>query len=197
MRVLVALLVCYAALAAAGLSLGADGVVPTPIGVGPRFHPPALSPAVAAARPVAGLRCARNADRRTGVHLELFAHNRVVIIPRGIGVAPPWHLAGPYVDRGACSYAARTRKPTGVIEIARGSALTLGDFFALWGQPLSRTRLGGFRTDRARPVRAYVGGTRWRGPLDAIPLRRHAQIVLELGRFVPPHLTYRFEGGLE
>jgi hypothetical protein len=41
-------------------------------------------------------------------------------------------------------------------------------------------------------VRAYVAGRRWRGPLGAIPLRRHAQIVLELGRFVPPHGFFRF-----
>jgi hypothetical protein len=41
-------------------------------------------------------------------------------------------------------------------------------------------------------VRAYVAGRRWRGRLDAIPLRRHAQIVLQLGRYIRPHETFLF-----
>ena len=70
--------------------------------------------------------------------------------------------------------------------------LTLGDLFDVWGQPLSHTRMAGFRGR----VRAFVGGRRWnRGP-RAIPLARHAQIVLEVGGYVPPHRTYLFPPGL-
>jgi hypothetical protein len=86
----------------------------------------------------------------------------------------------------------RTTGPTGVVEVRRGVRLTIGRLFAVWGQPLLPTRLAGFSTRRSAPVRAYVAGRRWRGPLGAIPLRRHAQIVLELGRFVPPHRSFRF-----
>jgi hypothetical protein len=46
--------------------------VPTPIGVGPRYHPPALHQ-----------RCAHPAAQR--VHLDLFANRRVVLVPPGIG----------------------------------------------------------------------------------------------------------------
>jgi hypothetical protein len=88
----------------------------------------------------------------------------------------------------------RTRSPVGVIEV-RGKQ-TLGGFFRVWGQPLSPTRLAGFRTTRANPVRAYVAGRRWRGSLGAIPLAKHAQIVLELGRFVPPKPKFLFPRGL-
>jgi hypothetical protein len=46
--------------------------VPTPIGVGPRYHPPALHAS-----------CERAPLQR--VHLELFANGRVVLIPPGVG----------------------------------------------------------------------------------------------------------------
>ena len=95
-----------------------------------------------------------------------------------------------------CSYAVQTTGPTGVLEVRRGARLTLGRLFTVWGQPLSATRLAGFSTRRSAPVRAYVAGRRWRGRLGAIPLRRHAQIVLEGGGYVPPHATYRFPRGL-
>jgi hypothetical protein len=162
----------YAALAALVLAAPAAAAapVPTPIGPTPPFHPPAQTHAVA------GLRCTSAVTARTPVHLELFAEKLVVVVPAGIGVA-----------RG-CSYPARTREPTGVIEVAAGRRLTLGDFFALWGLPLSRTRLASF----SGPVRAFVGGRAWPGDPRAVPLSPHAEIVVELGGYVPPHARYLF-----
>jgi hypothetical protein len=146
-------------------------------------------------RPVDGLRC-RTGGRRFGFHLEVFARGRVVIVPPGIGVAAPRTREGAYVRPRGCSYPVRTLEPTGVVEVRRGARLTLGDVFAVWGQPLSATRLVGFSTRRSAPVRAYVAGQRWRGSLRSIPLRRHAQIVLELGRYIPPHSAFVFRSGL-
>ena len=135
------------------------------------------------------MRCARGESRRFGAHLELFASRRVVIVASGIGVAPPRVREGAYVREGRCSYPLRTREPTGVIEVAAGGgSYTLGDLFALWGQPLGPNRLAGFRG----PVAAYVAGRRRPGDPRAIPLARHAQIVLEVGGHVPPHARYRF-----
>lgn len=174
----------------AGLPRGGDIVA---VGVGPRFHPPSLSAAAARGAPIHGLTCAtRERGRRFGVHVEVFAERQVLIVPAGIGVAPPRLEDAPYVRAGRCSYAARTREPTGVLEIAPGRPLTLGDAFAIWGQPLSRDALTGF----TGPVEAFVGGRPWRGDPAAIPLRRHAQIVLEVGPHVPPHARYRFPPGL-
>jgi hypothetical protein len=78
-----------------------------------------------------------------------------------------------------------------VIEVA-APRLTLGHLFAVWGQPLRRTRMAGF----SGRVRAYVNGRPWHDAPGRIPLRRHAQIVLEVGGQVPPHRTYRFPPGL-
>lgn len=181
-------------LAVAVTGCGSDDPLPrTAPSLGPtREHrPPSLSKRAARAEPIAGLRCSRGGARRFGVHLELFAAKRVVLIPPGIGIAPPRRRNGAYVRRGRCSYPIRTREPTGVIE-AEGPGRTLGQLFAVWGQPLSRTRMAGFRGR----VMAFVGGKRWGGDPRAIPLRRHAQIVLEVGGYVPPHAAYRFPPGL-
>jgi hypothetical protein len=165
-------------------------LLPTPIGAGPAYHPAA---ARRDGRPLGRLSCSAGGTR-FGVHLELFARRRVVIVPAGIGVAPPNERSfGTIVPRG-CTYPARTLAPTGVIEVRTGSRLTLGDFFRLWGLPLDRRRLAAFRT--TKPLLAFVGGRRWRGDPRAIPLTRHAQIVLELGGYIPPHPSFLFPGGL-
>jgi hypothetical protein len=169
--------------------------IPTPIGVGPRFHPSATHDAVRAGRALGRLRCTTG-DRRFGVHLELFALGRVVIVPAGIGVARPSVRRGASVHPRGCTYPVRTLEPTGVLEVRAGARLTLADAFRIWGQPLSRRLLAGFSTRAAAPVRAYVDGRRRHGAPGAIPLRRHAQIVLELGSYIPPHPAFAFKRGL-
>jgi hypothetical protein len=173
-------------------SASAGRVVPTPIGLGPRFHPSASNASTERGAPIGSLTCARSDARRVGVHLEIFAHGRVVVVPAGIGMAPPLHRNGAYVASGRCSYPARTREPTGVIELARYTQLTLGDFFGVWQKPLGPRRLLGFRTDSDHPVRAYVDGRPYLGSPASIRLRRHAEIVLEIGRHIAPHVSYAF-----
>lgn len=184
-----------AALLLAGCGDSGDVALPKSapsVGPGARWRPPSLSHAVADGEPVRGMRCSRAERGRFGVHLELFARRRVMIVAPGIGIAPPRTRAGAYVRGGRCSYPARTREPTGVIEVEEGARLRLGDLFALWGQPLSPGRLAGFRG----PVEAYVGGVRRRGDPRDIRLTRHAQIVVEIQGHVPPHARYHFPPGL-
>jgi hypothetical protein len=140
------------------------------------------------------LRCTRPpAAAEYGVHLELFAARRVVLIPPGIGIAPPRTRRGAEVHGGRCSYSLRTHAPTGVIEVAAAHrALTLGDLFAVWGQPLTDGEMAGFKGR----VRAYVNGRSFTNAPGTIRLTRHAQIVLEVGAHVPPHSTFLFPPGL-
>ena len=180
-------------LAAAALS-GDPSVKPWPIGPGPRYRPAAAPAAVAAGRAIGGLACAAGV-RFDQLHLELFADRRVVVVPAGIGVAVPSTRAGAEVVPGGCSYPARTRTPAGIVEVARGARLRLADLFRIWGQPLGERRFASFRS--AQPLRAYVGGRLVRGPIGEIPLSRHAQIVLELGRYVPPHRFFLFPKGAQ
>ncbi|HZS24445.1 MAG TPA: hypothetical protein VFA30_05590 [Gaiellaceae bacterium] len=140
--------------------------VPTPIGVGPQYHPrPAMHAACAGA----------TGDRSMRMHLELFANGRVVIVPARVGV----RSAG-------CRAHVWTLAPTGVVRFV--GRRTLGDLFAVWGMPLTGVRLLGFHGE----VRVYVDGVRRRGDPRALVLRRHAEVVLEVGGYVPPHRSYLF-----
>jgi hypothetical protein len=165
---------------------------PAKIGRGAGFRSPAISTAVARAATIHGLRCRRTRGGVYGVHIELYAHRLVVPVPSGIGIAPPQRTRGVYVLGGRCAYAVRTSEPTGVVVVDRGHVPSLGELFAVWGQPLTRGALGSFRG----AVLAYVGGRRITGPPGAIALRRHAEIVLEIDGAVLPHPAYRFPPGL-
>jgi hypothetical protein len=167
---------------------------PVHVGAGPPYRLAALSRAVAARQAIGGLLCTRRHPAQYGVHLELFAHRLVMPVSAGIGVAPPVRRSGAYVLSGGCTYPVRTLEPTGVIRVDRGLGSTpaLGTLFALWGQPLGRRALAGFRG----PVLAYVDGRRWRGSPQSIPLRRHAQIALEIDGALLPHPHYEFPPGL-
>jgi hypothetical protein len=156
-------------------------VHPWPIGPGPRYTPAARPAAVVAGAPVSALRC--GAPGRTfRIHVELFADRKVVIVPARIGVAA-----------GGCVYPVRTTAPDGVVRVARGAGLTLADLFRVWGQALGARRLVSF-TSRS-PVRLYVSGRLVPGPAAAVLLTPHAQIVVELGGYVPPHPSFLFAGG--
>jgi hypothetical protein len=166
-------------------------VRPWPIGAEPGFRVAAAPPAVRAGRPVAGFTCGTGGGRY-GVHIELFVRRQVLIVPGGVGVAAPWRASFGRIRPGRCTYPLRTRDATGVIEVGRRA--TLGDFFAVWGQRLGPRRIAGFRA--RKPVLAFVDGRRWVGDPRRIPLARHANIVLELGGYVPPHPRYLFPPGL-
>ena len=197
MRARVLLMAASAPLAVAACGAADPGPAPrlpptVAIGSGRDHRPGALSRATRRAEPVGRLRCSRAERPRFGVHVEVFGRRQTVIVPGGIGVAPPWSGRKPYVRSGRCSYPVRTREPTGVIEVAGGRRMTLGDLFDLWGQPLGRRRVAAFR---AR-THVWVGGRPWRGDPRAVPLTRHAQIVVSDDPRVPVHATYVFPPGL-
>jgi hypothetical protein len=159
--------------------------------------PPARGAAASAGARIGRLDCAGDGAQRAGAHVELFAHRQVVVVPAGIGMAPPLRASGAYVRAARCSYPVRTREPTGLLELdPRTGPFTLGDLFAIWDQPLSATRLAGFRAPPGTHVAAFLDGRPWPGDPRALPLRRHAVIVLQVAGHVPPHTTYRFPGGL-
>lgn len=158
-----------------------------PIGAGPRFHPSATGP-------VSGP-CTPGLGPRDGVHVEVFAANRVLLLPAGLGTKPPRKLLDGRVTRAACYGQLVTLDPTGVVLIRPGARPTLGALFRSWGQPLSATRLTSFSAPAGTRVTIFVDGRAWPGAPAAVPLTRHAEIVLEVGPYVPPHLSYAFSPG--
>jgi hypothetical protein len=154
-------------------------VYPWPIGAGPRYRPPATNVRVARGERFGRFRC--GSGRSFDVHVELFAHRRVVIIPPRIGIA-----------RSGCRYALRTTTPTGVVAVARDGRWTLGDLFAVWGRRLTASRLLSF----PGRVSVFVGGRPRIGDPRDVVLTRHAQVVVEVGGYVTPHPSYLFVKGL-
>lgn len=154
-------------------------VFPWPVGPAPQYTPPARPAAVVAGAPVGSLRCGVSGPSFR-IHLELFVDRKVVIIPAGIGVS----------DKG-CRYPVSTAGPDGIVRVTPG--LRLADVFRVWGMQLGRKQVTWFTSQK--PLRAYVAGKLVQGPVGDIPLRPHAQIVLELGGYVPPHPFFLFAGG--
>jgi hypothetical protein len=158
-----------------------------PVGVGPRFHPP-VSGRVSGS-------CQRALGPRDGVHVEVFAANRVLLLPAGIGTRPPRASLNGRITAARCYGALVTLDPTGVVLTRPGAKLTLGTLFSSWGEPLSRTRLASFTAAAGTGVTVFVDGKPWPGAPAAVPLTRHAEIVLEVGPHVPPHSSYTFPPG--
>jgi hypothetical protein len=156
-----------------------------PIGAQVRFHPPTPNRSVPNCAPALGARSA--------VHVELFAADRVVVLPAGIGTQGPRRLFAGRVARARCYGDVVTLEPTGIVLVRRGTHARLGDLFRHWGFPLTPTRLGSFQTPDG--VRVYVNGRRLDLDPRTVELSPHAEIVLEVGPFVPPHASFTFPRG--
>jgi hypothetical protein len=76
---------------------------------------------------------------------------------------------------------------SGIIHIEAGDnrTFTLGDFFAVWGQPLSQTVIDGERAGSGESVQVTVDQQPYPGSPETIVLKNHEDIVLQLG---PPFI---------
>ncbi len=155
-----------------------------PIGRGARFHPPVAGPVVG--------QCRHGLGPRAGVHVELFAANRVVIVAAGIGTKGPLTYSEGRISRARCYGALVTLEPTGVVLVRPHARWLLSDLFRSWGQRLSSRRLVSFSAATGQRVRVFLDGRRWLGPPERVPLAAHREIVLEVGPYVPPHSRYTF-----
>ena len=81
-----------------------------------------------------------------------------------------------------------THDTSGIIHIEAGDnrAFTLGDFFAVWRQPLSQTVIDGERVASGESVQTTVNQQPYTASPETIVLKDHQDIILELG---PPFLT--------
>ncbi|HZT54438.1 MAG TPA: hypothetical protein VE995_08660 [Gaiellaceae bacterium] len=128
--------------------------------------------------------------------LTVFVDGRERSVPAGVGISQP-HVTqtprGPAVGSGACFSWLHTHAADGIIHIESPvrRTFTLGAFFAVWGLPLSRTRVGPARG----PVTVLVNGRIFTGDPRSVPLDAHAQIQLEVGRpLVEPVLISSWAG---
>jgi hypothetical protein len=187
-------------------SLGHLRPAPYPGHLGPELVPipnarPLAPPASRArlTKSVDGIKCQRNEKLlfHIHVHLTLFVNGKPRRVPAGVGIWPPLgpqnYRFGQFgVTQGNCQSWLSTHYSDGLIhtEAPIQRSLKLGEFFDLWGQPLSRSRVGPARG----AVTAIVNGSVWTGDPRQIPLLKHSQIQLEVGKLLVAPESIKFPG---
>jgi hypothetical protein len=130
-------------------------------------------------------------------HLAVYVNGSARTIPAGIGVAPPRDVVqtstGPFVDAGSCFYWLHSHTADGIIHVESPTqqTYTLGNYFDIWGQPLSTTQVG----PAHGTVTAYVNGQVYNGNPRDITLGAHTLIQLDVGGNVAPQ-PFTFPAGL-
>jgi hypothetical protein len=111
-------------------------------------------------------------------HLTIIANGVQRAIPLAVGV-PGAEVISNFVVDGRCFYWLHTHDATGIVHVEApvSTAFTLGEFFAVWGEPLTRTNVGGFEG----AVVAYVDSTRYDGDLSSLAFKERQQITLIIG----------------
>ena len=148
---------------------------------------------------VDGIRCQRNEQLLFHIHahLAIFVNGVQRQVAGGIGI-PGSHVVssanGPVAAGGTCFYWLHTHAPDGIIHIESPiqRTYTLGDFFDEWGQPLGPSVLGPYKGH----VVAIYNGKLYKGNPRNVPLNRHAQIQLEVGKPLIAPETITFPSGL-
>ena len=124
------------------------------------------------------------------VHLSVFVDGQPHQVPLAVGIGPPVALTttpvGMFASGGSCFYWLHTHVADGVIHIESPSQqlYTLGQFFDVWGQPLSPGQVG----PATGTVTVYVDGQPFSGNPRDIQLKAHGQVQIDVGPVVAPQL---------
>ena len=137
-----------------------------------------------------GVQCQTNEQTVVHVHthLTVFVNGKQQVIPYGIGI-PGFQAEqspqGPFVATGSCFYWLHTHATDGIIHIESPSTtttFTLGQYFDIWGIPLSSTQVGSatgkvtaFFTSPGHATGIYNGDP------SNLPLGDHYEIQLVVG----------------
>ncbi|MBC7416490.1 MAG: hypothetical protein H7327_16325 [Herminiimonas sp.] len=124
-------------------------------------------------RPVDGINCSGSEAYHIHTHLSIVRDGQLLAIPANVGIP-----AG-------CTYEIHTHDKTGEIhlEAPAKKRFTLGNFFAVWGQPLSRTNIAGIT---GAPVTVYVtdgsNTVAYTGDIADLELTSHRLITIQIGK---------------
>lgn len=148
-------------------------------GTGAAVHPQQQVPAGAATgQPVGGMSC----DAQEGSRIHI--HQHLVILDHGKTVPIPSNVGQPAGKR--CIYWLHTHTPDGIIHVESPNfkTFTLGDFFDVWGQPLSKTDVAGAKPRKGERVAVWVDGRPYTGDPRKIELTQHLDVTIDVG---PPY----------
>lgn len=130
---------------------------------------------VPAGQTVGGISC----DAQEGQRIHI--HQHLVILDHGKAVDIPPNVGQPAGKR--CIYWLHTHTPDGFIHVEAplDRSFTLGDFFTVWGQPLSRATAASAHLAKGESMKVWVDGKPFAGDPRTIPLTAHADIVIQVG----------------
>ena len=128
-----------------------------------------------AGRPIAGISC----DAMEGSRIHI--HQHLVILDHGKPVDVPFDVGRPQTAR--CLYWLHTHTPDGIIHIEAPAErkFTLGDFFEIWGQPLSRRQAAAATGTKKVPLKIWVDGKVYTGDPRKIILASRTDITIMAG----------------
>jgi hypothetical protein len=125
--------------------------------------------------PIVGISCDEMEGQRVHIHQHLSIYDRGKPVPIPSDVGRP--------ASGECLYWLHTHTPDGVIHIESPAnrTFTLGDFFAVWGQPLDTRHAATAFANSGTTLKVWLDGKPYPGNPANIPLVAHADIVIEVG----------------
>jgi hypothetical protein len=132
-----------------------------------------FGPSIKTYATVAGVDCqsGERLEYHSHAHLSILIQGEVLKVPKDIGV------------REECLFWLHTHNDSGLIhlEAPEPRDYTLGQFFEIWGQPLSETQLLDRVADSSHQITATVDGEPWEGDPADIVLKDGVTIVLQYG----------------
>lgn len=125
-----------------------------------------------------GIHC--DAAEQMAMHI----HQHVAIYDHGAQVIVPDDVGRPLGAQ--CFYWLHTHTPDGIIHVEAPSlrSFTLGQFFDVWGAPLSRKNVAGAKPRPGERVVVYVDGKPFAGNPRDIELTVHLDVAIRVG---PPY----------
>jgi hypothetical protein len=162
--------------------LGAEGI---PIQQG---TPLASLTAAAKGATVQGVQCNTSEQVKYHIHthLAVYVNGALRPVTPGVGIVEPQNQQDanpPFYGATNCYYWLHVHTQDGVIHIESPttSAYTLGQFFAIWGQPLSKTQVG----PASGTLTVFVDGKPYTGDPAAIKLGSREDVQIDVGTPVP------------
>lgn len=137
---------------------------------------------------VDGIPCEHGERLTFHVHAHLFILDDGVPQPVSADVGIP---GAPLVAK--CIYWVHTHDRTGAIHVESPGprTFTLGQFFDIWGQPLTSSKVVRILVP-AGQFEVFLNGQVYSGDPRRIELKAHTQVVIEIGkRVIPPTFDFR------
>ena len=186
-------------------SLGTLTPAPSAGSVGPEGVPVPQAPplgglgSAAVGQKIDGIGCSTSEQTLFHIHahLTIFVNGSPRQVPAAIGIPGAQAQTTPqgtFISSGNCFYWLHTHAADGIIHIESPihRTYTLGNFFDEWGQPLGPGQVGPVKGT----VVAIYNGQRYIGNPRDIPLNKHAQIQLEVGKPLVAPESITFPNGL-